>query len=186
MATGTDRLSGFRQRKDTYFKEHEQSPLTLVQREGFTGLSYFPENPDLRLSLELDTSGAGIGEEITLGTLDGRTKQYARAGRVHFEVEGTPVTMTIFREQQRGNYFVPFRDATAGTETYAVGRYLEPKALPDGRINVDFNLAYNPHCAYNSGWSCPIPPFENIIKAPIRAGEALPDIPHDDSMDAAG
>lgn len=186
MATGTDRLGGFRQRKDAFFREHEQSPLTRVQREGFSGLSYFPENPDLRRPLELDTSGEGIGEEITLGTMDGKVKQYIRAGRVNFEVEGVPVTLTLFRDQQRGHYFVPFRDATAGSETYAVGRYLEPKALPDGRINMDFNLAYNPHCAYNSGWSCPIPPFENIIKAPIRAGEALPDIPHDDSPDPAG
>jgi uncharacterized protein (DUF1684 family) len=186
MTTGTDRLSGFRQRKDTFFKEHEQSPLTSAQKEGFSTLSYFPENPDLRMALELDTSGEGIGEEITVGTMDGKTKQYVRAGRVHFEVEGSPVTLTVFRELSRGNYFLPFRDATAGTETYAVGRYLEPKALPDGRISVDFNLAYNPYCAYNSGWSCPIPPFENIIKVPIRAGEALPDVPHDDSMDTAG
>lgn len=182
----TDRLGGFRQRKDAYFREHEQSPLTPVQRDGFTGLSYFPENPELRMSLELDTSGEGIGEEITLGTLDGKTKQYARAGRIHFEVEGSAATLTLFREVSRGNYFLPFRDATAGTETYAVGRYLEPKALPDGRINVDFNLAYNPHCAYNSGWSCPIPPFENIVKVPILAGETLPVLPHEDSTAATG
>lgn len=175
----TDRLAGFRQRKDVFFKEHDQSPLTAEQRGEFTRLNYFPENGALRLQLELDTSGDGVGEEITVGTVDGVTKQYERAGRVHFDAEGQPVTLTIFKERVRGHFFVPFRDATAGGETYAVGRYLEPKALPSGLLNVDFNLAYNPYCAYNSGWSCPIPPFENIVKVPIRAGEKLPDLPHE-------
>lgn len=184
MTTAPDRLTGFRQRKDAFFRAHEQSPLTPAQRERFDCLSYFPENPDLRLTLELDTSGDGIGEEITVGTMDGKTKQYARAGRIHFEIDGAPVTLSVFRDLSRGQYFVPFRDATAGTETYGVGRYLEPKALPDGRLNVDFNLAYNPYCAYNSGWSCPIPPFENIVKAPIRAGETVPDLPHEDAAHA--
>lgn len=179
MAT-TDRLSGFRQRKDAFFKGHEQSPLTPEQRDAFTGLLHFPENPDLRLTLELDTTGEGIGDEVTIGTVNGDTKQYTRAGRVSFEVDGTPVTLTVFRELVRGHLFVPFRDATAGNETYDVGRYLEPKLLPDGRISMDFNLAYNPYCAYNHGWSCPIPPFENIVKVPIRAGEMLPDLPKHD------
>lgn len=177
MATTTDRLSGFRQRKDLFFKEHTESPLTPEQREAFNGLSHFPENPDLRLRLELDTTGEGIGDEVTIGTINGQTKQYVRAGRVSFEVDGAPVKLTVFKELTRGNFFVPFRDATAGDETYEVGRYLEPKLLPDGRINLDFNLAYNPYCAYNHGWSCPIPPFENVLKSPIRAGETLPDLP---------
>jgi uncharacterized protein (DUF1684 family) len=180
MATTTDRLSGFRQRKDTFFKEHAQSPLTSAQRDAFHGLSYFPENPDLQLVLDLDTTGEGIGEEVTIGTVNGETKQYVRAGRVSFDVDAAPVTLTIFKELTRGHFFVPFRDATAENETYAVGRYLEPKLLPDGRISLDFNVAYNPYCAYNHGWSCPIPPFENIVKVPIRAGETLPDLPKEE------
>lgn len=181
MATTTNRLSGFRQRKDAFFREHEQSPLTPEQRQAFKGLSHFPENPDLHFTLELDTTGEGIGDEVTIGTVNGDTKQYVRAGRVSFEVEGTPVTLSVFKELSRGHLFVPFRDTTAGSETYGVGRYLEPKLLPDGRINLDFNLAYNPYCAYNHGWSCPIPPFENVLKAPIRAGEMLPDLPKHDA-----
>ena len=177
MASTSDRLTGFRQRKDAFFKEHHQSPLTPEQREAFNGLAHFPENADLRLTLDLDTSGEGIGEDVTIGTVNGETKQYTRAGRVSFTVEGIPATLTVFRERTRGHLFVPFRDATADNETYGVGRYLEPKMLPDGRISLDFNLAYNPYCAYNHGWSCPIPPFENILKVPIRAGEMLPDLP---------
>lgn len=66
-------------------------------------------------------------------------------------------------------------DSLAGTETYPAGRYLEPEELPDGKLLVDFNLAYNPYCAYNEQWSCPLTPFENRLKVSIRAGERLPD-----------
>lgn len=180
MSTST-RLAGFRERRDGFFREHPNSPLTDEQKESFTGLKYFPENPDLSLTLEIDDSGEGIGERIQVGTLSGEAKEYVRTGRIHFESEGQPVTLTVFRDIERGRYFMPFRDATAGQETYAVGRYLDPKARPDGRLVVDFNLAYNPYCAYNTGWTCPIPPFENITKVPIRAGEMDPGLlPHDD------
>lgn len=178
--TETDKLAGFRQRKDAFFKSHANSPLSESQKAVFEHLNYFPDNPELRLQLELDTSGEGIGEEVTIGTVSGEAKHYTRAGRVHFTVEGQPVTLSIFREQTRGHLFVPFRDATSAKETYEVGRYLEPKLLPDGRVNLDLNLAYNPYCAYSTGWACPIPPFENFLKAPIRAGETLPDLPHDE------
>ena len=174
MSTALSRLEGFRQRKDAFFKSHEQSPLTPEQREEFESLSYFPPNEALSLVLELDKSGDGIGEEITVGTMSGEPKQYIRAGRIHFEAEGQPVTLTVFQDKTSGKYFLPFRDSTAGEETYAVGRYLDPKVRPDGKLQVDFNMAYNPYCAYNTGWSCAIPPFENRINAPIRAGEVLP------------
>ena len=180
MAVEQTKLEGFRQRKDVFFKENAQSPLSDAQKDVFTALNYFPENDELRMVLEIDTSGEGVGEEITLGTVNGQAKQYTRAGRVHFTVDGQEVTLTVFKELTRGHFFVPFRDSTAGNETYEVGRYLEPKLLPDGRLSLDLNLAYNPYCAYNTGWSCPIPPFENILRVPIRAGETLPGLPHDE------
>lgn len=177
--TTESRLEGFRHRKDAFFKSHAQSPLSDAQKEVFEHLNYFPENPDLQLQLDIDTSGPGVGEVVTIGTVSGEAKQYTRIGRIHFEVGGQPVSLSVFREQVRGHLFIPFRDTTAGNETYEVGRYLEPKLLPDGRLNLDLNLAYNPYCAYNTGWSCPIPPFENILKVPIRAGETLPHLPND-------
>ena len=179
MSTTTSRLAGFRERKDAFFKSHEQSPLSPEQREAFTGLTYFPANDDLALVVELDKSGEGIGEELTIGTLSGEPKQYVRAGRITFEVDGEPATLTVFQDRTTGKFFLPFRDSTAGEETYSVGRYLDPKARPDGMLQVDFNMAYNPYCAYNTGWSCPIPPFENRLNVPIRAGEMVPDLPHE-------
>jgi uncharacterized protein (DUF1684 family) len=180
LSTTTSRLAGFRERKDAFFKSHEQSPLTPEQREAFTGLAYFPANDDRALVVELDKSGEGIGEELTIGTLSGEPKQYIRAGRITFEVDGQPATLTVFQDRASGKFFLPFRDATAGEETYSVGRYLDPKARPDGLLQVDFNMAYNPYCAYNTGWSCPIPPFENRLNVPIRAGEMVPDLPHEE------
>jgi len=84
-------------------------------------------------------------------------------------VEGLPAQLTVYRNEL--GFFLPFVDSLAGGETYGAGRYLEPTELPDGRFEVDFNFAYNPYCAYNENWSCPITPAENRIKAPVRAGE---------------
>jgi uncharacterized protein (DUF1684 family) len=92
-------------------------------------------------------------------------------GRVRFEVDGAPVALTDFRDGDRGSYFIPFRDASAGRETYGFGRYLEPQGRPDGTLDIDFNYAYNPFCAYGEGWSCPIPPEENRLSVAIPAGE---------------
>lgn len=174
------RLQGFRTRKDDYFRTNESSPLTAEQKEGFDHLNYFPENPDLNLVVDLDTTGEGIGDEITVGTMDGNAKQYVRIGRFTMNIDGTESTLTVFQDVKSGKFFLPFRDSTAGQETYAVGRYVDPKARPDGKLSIDFNMAYNPYCAYNTGWSCAIPPFENRIQVPIRAGETLPPFEHDD------
>lgn len=165
------RLIRFRRNKDEYFAQDEHSPLTPQQREQFAGLVYFDENSALALTLELDASGEHAGERISLGTTDGTVKPFVRAGQIHFEVGGSPVSFTVFKEPDRGRFYLPFRDGTAGTETYAVGRYLDPQARPDGRLVVDFNFAYNPYCAYGDGWSCPIPPRENITPVRIEAGE---------------
>ena len=165
------RLAQFRERKDQYFAQGAHSPLDAATRRHFTGLRYFPENPALALERRLDETGPGIGERIAVATSTGQPSDFVRAGRVTFDVAGTPVTLSLFRDVDRGRYFLPFRDATAGQETYEVGRYLDPQARPDGTLTIDFNYAYNPYCAYGEGWSCPIPPAENVVPVRIEAGE---------------
>jgi uncharacterized protein (DUF1684 family) len=171
MTDKAERLAGYRHRRDHFFAEHPHSPLSQSQRAEFRGLDYFPERSDLALYLPLDESGPEIGETLDIPTTDGKTKAFSRAGRVRLEVDGVPVELTVFRDSDRGSLFIPFRDASAGKETYEVGRYLEPQARPDGTLEVDFNYAYNPFCAYGTGWSCPIPPEENRIAVMIAAGE---------------
>ena len=165
------RLEAFRTHRDHFFVHDPDSPLAAADREGFAGLDYFPERKELALELPLDESGPGVGEIVELATSDGEQRPFVRAGRIKFEADGQPVTFTVFREQGRGRFFLPFKDATSGSETYEGGRYLDPRARPDGRLVVDLNYAYNPYCAYSEGWSCPTPPFENITKARIEAGE---------------
>ena len=171
MTERAERLAGYRHRRDHFFAEHPHSPLSESQRAQFSGLDYFPESADLALNLSLDESGPDVGETVDIATSDGKSKSFSRAGRVRFEVDGVPAELTVFKDSDRGSFFIPFRDASAGGETYEVGRYLEPQARPDGTLDVDFNYAYNPFCAYGEGWSCPIPPAENRLAVAIAAGE---------------
>jgi uncharacterized protein (DUF1684 family) len=173
MTERESRLAGYRHRRDHFFGSHPHSPLSEEQRARFRGLDYFPERPDLALTLPLDESDADIGDHLDLPTTDGRTKPFVRAGRIRFAVDGSDVTLTVLREADQGGLFIPFRDASAGTETYEFGRYLEPQVRPDGTLDVDFNYAYNPFCAYGEGWSCPIPPEENQLAVVIPAGERM-------------
>jgi hypothetical protein len=171
MTNRADRLAGYRHRRDHFFAEHPHSPLSEEQRQGTAGLDYFPERADLAMNLRMDESGPNFGEHVDVATTTGETKPFVRAGRVRFEVDGTPVELTVFRDGDRGGFFIPFRDSSAGAETYEIGRYLEPQSQPDGTLDVDFNYAYNPFCAYGEGWSCPIPPEENQLQVRILAGE---------------
>ena len=104
-------------------------------------------------------------------TSTGDEQSYYRLGTVEFEVEGQPARLAVYKSAQHDELFLPFRDATSGKETYGAGRYLEPVESSDGKLLVDFNLAYNPYCAYSEHYSCPLPPLENWLKVPIRAGE---------------
>ena len=170
-------LDEFRRAKDRWMALDAQSPLTAAQRRRFGGLLYFDENPALVFTL--------IPERVTgtafleMPTSSGEIPLYQEWGRARFAVEGEvdgkvnaqPAALMIYRHPQSESLFLPFRDATASHETYGAGRYLEVHELEDGRVLLDFNYAYNPYCAYNEGYSCPLPPAENRIAVAIRAGE---------------
>ena len=162
-------LEEVRKDKDDFFRKDPYSPLTPEQKRGFNGLTYFPENPALILDVEVELFPAGAMIQIQTNT--GDLQPYERYGRFSFLVEGESIELTIYRNEH--GFFLPFVDALAGTETYGAGRYLEPQPRPDGHFRVDFNYAYNPYCAYNEHWSCPITPPENRLPVPIRAGEKV-------------
>ncbi len=161
-------LETFRAEKDRFFREHPQSPLTSKQRALFRSLRYFPENPALRLVLPVEPPADS--SPLVMQTSTGENRSYQRCGWLRFSVEGEEVVLTLFSDEA-GGLFLPFADSLAGSETYGAGRYLEPQPLDNGRVLVDFNLAYNPYCAYNDAWSCPLTPFENRLRVAIRAGE---------------
>jgi len=165
-------LQEFRRAKDDFFRDDPRSPLMPEQRQAFEGLVYFPEDPRLVIDAPLETQGVDRDERIVMPTTTGDAQVYRRAGVVRFEVDGEPAQLTLYASEGMHDLFVPFRDATSGKETYGAGRYLEVEPPgPEGHVIVDFNYAYNPYCAYNPNWSCPIPPGENWLAVPIRAGE---------------
>jgi len=161
-------LTAFRAEKDRYFKMSPDSPIPPEERVGFQGLRYYPENPDLRLAVWIEEFESK--EPIRMLTSTGGVQEYLRWGRFRVEAEGRSAELTVYYASW-GGYFVPFVDATSGEETYGAGRYLELEEQGDGSFLADFNLAYNPYCAYSEDYSCPIPPAENRIDVPIRAGE---------------
>ncbi len=160
--------TAFRAEKDQFFRDHPQSPLPPHERHDFEGLRYFEPNPHLDLELEpTPTDGA----PIMVQTSDGQVREYHRAATVSFDVAGEEVTLTLLSQPERPGYFLAFRDGTSGEDTYGAGRYLDLDEAQNGTVHIDFNMAYNPYCAYNDAYSCPLPPHENWLRVPIEAGE---------------
>ncbi len=162
-----DTIEAERVEKDRFFRASPYSPLE--DRSSFTGLNYYPPDPAWRFELPLQA--AEQVEELTIQTSTGDAQTYYRAGTIEFEVEGQAARLAVYKSPHHDEPFIPFRDTTSGQETYGAGRYLEPVELAGGKLLVDFNLAYNPYCAYSEHYSCPLPPLENWLKVPIRAGE---------------
>jgi uncharacterized protein (DUF1684 family) len=164
-----DSILKMRRQKDAFFETSPQSPLTDEQKESFEGLKYYDYNP--ALDLTVDVMVFPDEDYAQVFTTKDTIRNYRRYGEFKFSVEGEEARLTIYAASH--GFFLPFVDANAGTETYPAGRYLEPEQLVDGRFHVDFNQAYNPYCAYNDRWECPITPAENRLKVPIRAGEKI-------------
>jgi uncharacterized protein (DUF1684 family) len=164
-------LARFRAEKDRYFKTNPASP---IEDEDFVGLSYYPFAAQFRV--EADLEPFATRETVPLETSTGDTQPYHRFGRATFTVAGQTCSLTLYKptfETENDAFFVPFRDATSGHETYGAGRYLEAPLLPDGRVLLDFNVAYHPFCAYSARYRCPLPPTENTLKVAVHAGEKL-------------
>ena len=164
-------LTDFRASKDEFFGDDANSPLLPDQRAHFAGLDYYEEAP--ALALELTPELFPEQELVEMQTSGDTLATYWRWATVRFEVDGEPAELTIFRDAASQALFLPFVDANAGRETYGAGRYLELQRLESGALLVDFNYAYNPYCAYNEQWTCPVPPPENRLTVVIRAGERI-------------
>jgi uncharacterized protein (DUF1684 family) len=163
-------LKRFRSEKDRVFAKDPHSPLTPEQRRSFRGLEYFDENPGLVITGTVDREIEH--DEVRMATSGGEEQVYERYGLLRFRVDDQPTEVVLYASDDSDELFIPFRDTTSGHETYGAGRYLEVHAHGDD-VTIDFNYAYNPNCAYDPSWSCPLPPPENWLKVPIRAGEKV-------------
>jgi uncharacterized protein len=161
--------------RDDLFAHHPQSALPPARRPGFRGLSYFPHDPAGRVLAEVEPTGR---RRYEVPSSDGAAMAFERIGVARFALDGEPCALEVYwLVAYGGGLFVPFADATGGTETYGAGRYLldtvkgADLGASDGRLVLDFNLAYNPSCSYDPRWSCPLAPPPNRLAIPVRMGE---------------
>jgi uncharacterized protein (DUF1684 family) len=179
-------LRRFRAQKDDLFARHPQSPFGPEERARFSGLEYFAYDAALRVEAELEPLA---DEALTEAPSSGaEVMRFPRAARVQFSVGGEPAALYVYWiDVYGGGLFLPFRDVTCPAESYGAGRYLfdtvkgsdferldddaEHLGYAGGRVILDFNYAYNPSCAYDARWVCPLAPRENILPMAIRAGE---------------
>jgi len=171
-----DAIQAWRADKDDAFRTALDSPIPEENRLGFLGLPYFPVDESLRFEgLTLEPYAGNEPASFQIETTDGETRPYVRAGSFSFTVNGVAQRLTAytFDSLASGALFVPFMDATTGTDTYGAGRYLDLDQDDDGTYALDFNLAYHPLCVYDPKYSCPLTPAENRLPIRIEAGERL-------------
>ena len=164
-------IEEFRRAKDHMFSHDPETPIPASVRAEFPGLSYFAPDPALVITGHIEPPPDA--DVLRMPTSTGDEVTYQRYGVAHFTVDGTPAQLTLFASEGDRDLFVPFRDSTSGKETYGAGRSLEVTRPHDDMVELDFNYAYNPYCAYSEAYSCPLPPLENWLKVPIRAGEKV-------------
>ena len=164
--------------RDRLFATHPDTPLLPEDRESFTGLNVAPYDPELRFQVELDPDVEPHRLEVPTAT-DG-VVPFERIGVLH--LPGLGDLDAWWLDSYGGGLFVPVKDATAGQETYGGGRYLLDTVkgadlggdVRAGRLVVDLNFAYNPSCAYDPAWVCPLAQPGNTLAGPVRAGEMVP------------
>ena len=164
--------------RDDLFAHHPQSALPPERREGFGGLSYFPHDPGGHVLADVVATER---RRYDVPSSTGEVMSFERIGVARFALGDAPCELELYwLVGYGGGLFVPFADATAGEETYGAGRYLldtvkgADLGTHDGRLVLDFNLAYNPSCAYDPRWACPLAPPANRLPVAVGAGERAP------------
>lgn len=166
------RIATERARKDEMFRSGgEDSPVLAKDVETYVPLSYFAIDESYAVPAQLQPAADQL--RLQMPTSTGKLRATTRVGTLHFNLKGQPLKLTAFLEDGSRQLFVPFSDLTSGTETYQAGRYMNLDPTPTGIYVVDFNVAYHPYCYYNPEYDCPLPPAENRLLMPIRAGERL-------------
>jgi uncharacterized protein (DUF1684 family) len=170
-------ISKSREEKDYQFKNSDNSPLAIDRRSDFIGLQYFPITEEYFVFA--DFTPFETTDTISLPTTKaGDFRKMIRYGKLNFQIaESKSLELTAYKELdiQQDQLFVPFKDKTSGFTTYQAGRYLEISEPDEQQMCIiDFNRAYNPYCAYNAEYSCPLIPSENILPVFIKAGEKNP------------
>lgn len=157
-----------RTKKDNDFRSGSDSPVP--DKAHFKGLSYFAPDPAYRVTARLEPF-ADKTQKLVVRMSDGSEEVYEKFAHAVFRLNGETCRLLVVKVDD--TFSILFRDLTSGQETYGGGRYLEldPKQMADTQAVLDFNTAYNPYCAYNPGFACPLPPAENKLPVAVKAGE---------------
>src|SRR5690349_10503970 len=161
-----------RETKDRFMRTSAESPFASTPDE-YKGLKYYPADSKYRVVANLHR--VEQKKMVVLATNDGSEERYLEYGYAEFKMDGVSNRLLILEIADgayQGKLFLAFGDETSARETYGAGRYLDVTKTPGSNtITLDFNLAYNPYCAYNDSFTCPLPPRENLLSVAIRAGE---------------
>ena len=165
----------FQRDLNSEFKDASKSPLKKKERRSFKGLDFFKF--DSAYVIQATFKSTPDEKSFKMKTTTDRLPEYVKYGEITFNLKNESYQLNVYRDQELMNeegfedyLFLPFLDDTNGDESYGGGRYIDLK-IPDGdQMTIDFNKAYNPYCAYDEKYSCPIVPRENYIDIEVRAG----------------
>ncbi|MEZ4816907.1 MAG: DUF1684 domain-containing protein [Flavobacteriaceae bacterium] len=169
-------IKAYQEEQNEEFRNPETSPLTKEALEHFTALEFYPI--DLKYRVEANFVRTPNEKPFLMKTTTNRLPEYVKYGEAQFEIDGKELELTLYKstnsygdpEKYGNQLFLPFTDLTSGDGSYGGGRFMDV-TIPEGRtIILDFNKSYNPYCAYNHKYSCPIPPKENDLQVRIEAG----------------
>ncbi|WP_421872552.1 DUF1684 domain-containing protein [Marinoscillum sp.] len=176
-AAYTQKVADVRAERVRYLKNSEQSPFQQ-SAEKYQPLAYFPIDTKYKVRANLERIQSPT--RMAIQNSDGTTTTYSKFAYAVFQIDGQQMRLLILKPSGFGalpnTYFTAFADDTSGSSSYGGGRYLDLDIGKSDNIEIDFNLAYNPYCAYVKDYTCPLPPSENILPVKIEAGEK--DYPH--------
>lgn len=168
-----EKIEAERERQFKFIRFNIESPLTDSQKMAFKKLNFYPIDPTYKVKARMIPVENKKVREVPL--TDGSKEKYIEHSFVEFSFDGTKTNRLLLlqamNEPDKRNFFLAFADGTSAIETYGGGRYINARQDGKNSITLDFNLAYNPYCAYNPDFACPIPPKENLLEIDIPAGE---------------
>ncbi|SMD43377.1 hypothetical protein SAMN00777080_1969 [Aquiflexum balticum DSM 16537] len=177
--TGTDdpevyieKIEKERERQYKFIRFNIESPLSELQKRDFKELDFYTVDPAYKVRAKMIP--VEDRKMMELPMTDGTVEKYLKHSFAEFELEGQTHRLLLLqsiKELDKRNFFLAFADGTSGEETYGGGRYINLRQDGKNSITIDFNMAYNPYCAYNPDFACPLPPKENVMEIAIRAGE---------------
>ena len=167
-----EKVADVRAERVRFLKSSEQSPFQQFDKK-YQPVSYFEIDPKYKVRANLERISSQV--RMAVQNSDGTATTYSKFAYASFKIDDQPFKLLILKPAGFGalpnTYFTAFADETSGSLTYGGGRYLDLEIGKSDNIEIDFNLAYNPYCAYVSEYSCPLPPAENVLPLKIEAGE---------------